>query len=262
MVINSDKMLGTTEKFIEAMPKLYEDTFQPAAKETGKTLSLIPRAINAALVPLQQWIANKEYNLAETEKLLAKKLEHIGEDKIVSPEAYVAVPAIQAISYTMNNAELRNLYANLLARSMNIETKDKIHPSYVEIIKQLSPLDAQIFKIIMERASMPMVNIISEDRNKLYIPLYNNITDITIASIHEVSISVDNLERLKLISIPYDGYYSEESIYNGILNSQNFLLIKQSYKPHKDGYSFGYNKKQIEKTDLGKSFYLTCVVDL
>ena len=49
-------------------------------------------------------------------------------EKIVEPEPYVAVPAIQAISYAMNSDELRNLYANLLAKSMIKDTKDTVHP--------------------------------------------------------------------------------------------------------------------------------------
>ena len=68
----------------------------PASKEGGKTLALIPRAINAALLPLEKWILHREYSLEETKKLLAQKLKDVPEEKIVSPEPYVAVPALQA----------------------------------------------------------------------------------------------------------------------------------------------------------------------
>lgn len=97
---------------------------------------------------MRQWIANKEYSLAETEKLLAQKLDHVRENKIVTPEAYVAVKAIQAISYIMNSEELRNLYADLLAKSMNSDTKDEVHSGILETIKQLSPEDAMLFQHI------------------------------------------------------------------------------------------------------------------
>ena len=119
-----DNFANSLGKAIETVPGLYDDALKPAAQESGKTLSLIPRAINAALAPIRQWIAQKEYNVAETEKLLAKKLEKLDQQKIVTPEPYVAVPAIQAISYSMNSQELRELYANLLAKSMNSDTKD------------------------------------------------------------------------------------------------------------------------------------------
>lgn len=146
MLKGLDKLAECAGKSIETVPDIYDDALKPTTQESGKILALIPRTINAALVPLRQWIANKEYNLAETEKLLAKKLEHVGEDKIVTPDPYVAVPAIQAISYSMNSEELRNLYANLLAKSMNSDTKDMVHPSFVEIIKQLSPIDSLVLK--------------------------------------------------------------------------------------------------------------------
>lgn len=131
---------------INTVPEIYDDGLKPATKEAGQTLALIPRAINAALSGIRQWIANREYKVAETEKLLAIKLEHVGEEKIVPPEPYIAVPALQAISYSMDSEELKNLYANLLAKAMNSDTKDQVHPSFVEIIKQLSPMDAIVLK--------------------------------------------------------------------------------------------------------------------
>ena len=42
------------------IPEAYEDLVKPVAEETGKTLSLIPRTINAALIPLRKWIIEKE----------------------------------------------------------------------------------------------------------------------------------------------------------------------------------------------------------
>lgn len=96
-----DKLAKGIGKAVETVPELYEDGMKPATVEGGEVLALIPRTIKAALAPLRQWIAQREYNVAETEKLLAIKLENIEAEKIVSPEAYVAVPAIQAISYCL-----------------------------------------------------------------------------------------------------------------------------------------------------------------
>lgn len=128
----------------------YADILQPTLKPTGEILSLIPRAINASLEPLHAWIAQKEYNIEETKKLLALKLTHITPDNIVSPESYIAIPALQQISYSMNNESLRDLYANLLAKAMNKETKNAVHPAFVDIIKQLSPDEALLNKYIYE----------------------------------------------------------------------------------------------------------------
>lgn len=154
-----DKLAGAIGDTLKTAPTLYEDALQPTVQEVGKFAARIPRAINAAFSGLDKWILNKEYAIDETKKLLEKKLENVDPEKIVEPEAYVAVPAIQAISYSMNSEELRNLYANLLAKAMNSDTKDFVHPSFVEIIKQMSPIDALVLKEIAYSKYLPLVNL-------------------------------------------------------------------------------------------------------
>ena len=140
-------------KVIKKLPieDIYNDLAKPSVKNTGELISLIPRAIRSALEPLEMWILKKEFNIEETKKLLEIKLSKINPENIVTPEPYVAVPTIQAISYVMNNNELRNMYANLLASSMNKEVKDNVHPAYVEIIKQLTPDECRILKYIYRK---------------------------------------------------------------------------------------------------------------
>ena len=155
-----EKLFEGAGKAMEKVPEIYDDGFKPATQESGKALALIPQTINAALAPLRKWIAEKEYSVAETKKLLEIKLEKINPDSIVSPDAYIAVPTIQAISYCMNSEELRNMYANLLATSMISDKKWATHPSFVEIIKQLSPDEAKILKKISEGAdTYPLIDV-------------------------------------------------------------------------------------------------------
>lgn len=260
-----DKLAEGVGKAIETVPDLYDDALKPVTQESGKTLALIPRAINAALVPLRQWIVEREYKLAETEKLLAIKLEHVGEEKIVTPEAYVAVPAIQAISYSMNSEELRNLYANLLAKAMNSDTKDQVHPAFVEIIKQMSPVDSLVFKTIMERNANPLIDLVYEKRDPKYpipvesVTITTNVSDINIAPMEIICLSIDNLVKHGLISIPSDNQYTDKTLYNLILNSAFYTNQKKEHPDREDGLIFSHKKKMIEKTNLGTSFYNICI---
>lgn len=262
-----DKLAGGVGKVVETIPDLYDDALKPATQESGKTLALIPRAINAALVPLRQWIAEREYKLTETEKLLAKKLEHVAEDKIVTPEAYVAVPAIQAISYSMDSEELRNLYANLLAKSMNSDTKDLVHPSFVEIIKQMSPIDSLVFKTIMERNANPLIDLVYEkiEGENFSIPIASqtistNISDIDVSSIEIICVSLDNLIKQNLIAIPEDRAYTDIHLYDKLLSSEYYITEQQKWPDSPDGFKFSHKKKMINKTNLGFSFYNICVI--
>ena len=60
----------------------------------------------------------------------------------------------------MNSEELRNMYANLLAASMLKDEKENAHPSFVEIIKQLSPDEAKLLKKISESGdAYPLIDV-------------------------------------------------------------------------------------------------------
>lgn len=255
-----DQFAKGVGKAIETIPEIYDDALKPTTKESGKVLSLIPRTINAALVPLRQWIANKEYNLAETEKLLTKKLEHVSEEKIVTPEPYVAVPAIQAISYSMNSKELRNLYANLLAKSMNSDTKDLVHPSFIEIIRQMSPIDAQIFSNIINKPIRPLISIeitSSDGGKRIFV---ENCSWITNISLSKCRASFNNLSRLGLIEIPFDGSYTCKKNYDIVKSNPLFVDIESECKNNlTEGESVFYNEKYIKLNELSNLFNEICI---
>lgn len=242
-------------EMIEKVPQIYEDGLKPTTEEAGKLLALIPKAINASLAPLRKWVAQQEYNVSETEKLLALKLSTIDIEKITTPEPYVAVPAIQAISYSMSNETLRDLYANLLAKSMNIDTKDSVHPGFVEIIKQLSPIDAKVFKFIMSRKENPLVHISIELPNGSGVfPMLKNLTDIAIADYLSVGVAIDSLCRQGLISIPMGRKYSNVAAYDNILSTEYYTKL---IKVHGD--SIHVEKLHISVSEYGKRFYSICV---
>lgn len=258
-------MLDVNEKIVDEtlnlVPDIYKDGAKPVVKETGKTLSLIPQTINAALVPLRKWIAGREYSLKETEALLARKLEKVKSENIVEPEAYIAVPALQAISYSMNNEVLRNMYANLLANSMNVKTKDSVHPSFVDIIKQMSPNDAKIYKEIYTAPIKPVVDLSISINNEsgqnehLY-----NITWISTFDYEIVSICISNLIRMGLIDIDSGVSYVNDQNYNIVRNNPKYKEYEQKYR-NISNIKICEDKHFINVTALGELFYNICVKD-
>lgn len=252
-----ETILDATEMAVNVVPELYGDALKPAVQESGKTISLFPKIINAALVPLRKWIAEREYSLAETEKILEIKLKNVDEEKIVTPEAYVAVPALQAISYSMDSEELRNMYANLLAKAMNCDEKDKVHPVFVEFIKQMSPKDAVIFDDILKSPFMPLIDLsIRLEKGSNYHKY--NISWITRYSYDEVAVTLNNLERMGLIEIPFGESYIEDAIYNPIRSTEVYLDHKKQLEQLHAG-KVEETKKHIKKTALGNSFYEVCL---
>lgn len=246
--------------------KVYDDGLHPAVQEIGKTLALLPQAVNAALAPLQIWIVNKEYNVEETKKLLEQKLSRVGAEHIVTPDAYVAVPAMQAISYSMDSKELRNLYANLLARSMVDTEKDKVHPAFVEIIKQLTPDEARLIKLFVSHGTFPLIDIKRFwDKSGHFVSNLRNFTTIADKICEKTSYSdieryIDNLSRLRIIEIEEDGHIAAKDAYKALESNSlvvNLMKEKLAEDEHREIF-----RKYFVVTAFGHEFVDVCVKDL
>ena len=68
---------------------------------------------------------------------------HVAAEKRRDPSLAVVGPAIEASKFYIEEEDMREMFANLIAASMDDRLTNEVHSSYVEIIKQLSPLDAQ-----------------------------------------------------------------------------------------------------------------------
>lgn len=241
--------------------KTYDDIAHPAAEATGKLISFIPRTIKVWLGKWEKWILNGEYAIAETEKLLEEKLAGIPEEKITEPEPYVAVPAIQQLSYSVDNPDLREMYANLLAASMNVDTKWNVHPSFVDIIRQLTPDEAKLLKYLSKHPQQPMINVHHNlANNGSYIEVvrrFTNISEGVCDNVNGIYAYLDNLERLKLIEISEDVYLRNDKMY---LPLEEHPLIKSVMgKALPTGESMKIRKGKFFVSSFGKEFINICL---
>lgn len=244
----------------------YQDTGKPVLKPTGELLGLIPRTIKAVLLPLEKWVVGREYNLVETEKLLQQKLENIPLEQIVSPEAHIAVPAIQYISYCMDNKELRNMYANLLAKSMSSVMKNDVHPAFVEIIKQLCPDEAKVMKEFYKESPFPTLSVRKENKSHEGVYIISDFSNIGyIASCEypsEIMKYFDNLIRLGLLKKASSlSELTNEKFYEELMNHPFINGIVSTIKLDNEFISIEYKKSYISITDFGESFCSVCLDD-
>ena len=124
---------------VEAVP-IYQDLVQPTAQELGKSLAIVAKTVRVALAPLSAFVWGYEKISGYLDVRIPQLLEDVPPERIITPEANIAVPAIEALRYS----PLREQYANLLARAMDSQTAQEAHPAFVEILKQLTPDEARI----------------------------------------------------------------------------------------------------------------------
>ncbi len=261
-------MTGAAQELVKSS---YNDLVHPTVKAVGEIVALPFQAVSAALTPLKVWIAHKNHSYQEVVSLLAKKLENIPPENIVPPEPYIGVPALQQISYCMDNEELRNMYANLLARAMNKDTKNDVHPSFVEIIKNLSPDEAVLLKYICTYfTDLKFANIPTISLHKMNNPMEYEVIISRFSNFPEkagcqqqpyVKKYFDNLERLKIIDFNVNELVNDV-FYKDLI--ENDFIKESRYKIHKkfDGkFNCDYAKNHYALTDFGISFCKICILD-
>lgn len=245
--------------------EVYSDLCKKSVTTTGDVVNLIPRAIKAALFPLEKYIVEKEYNLKELELKLQDKLKNIKEEEIVTPEANIAVPAIQYYAYSQNKEDIRNMYVNLLSKSMNKLIKNDVYPSYVEIIKQLTPDEAKIIKEIFNSGDTAVISLLAKTKIGKYVFCIKDYSLVGIKANcdnpNNIGIYINNLVRLGIIENTRGRYIANEQLYEELNNSEyiknEILHIKES----KSEYNIPKCKKgSIELTDFGKAFCKICII--
>lgn len=126
------------------LDRAYDDAVHPSAVSIGDTASLIPRTVGVLLGRWKVWVVNGEWNIDLAINQVAEKLEDVPEERLCEPAPNVVAPAIQQLSHSFDSEELRKLYVNLLATSMDRERRNGAHPSFVNLIGQMTPDEAKI----------------------------------------------------------------------------------------------------------------------
>ncbi|WP_317178663.1 DUF4393 domain-containing protein [Pectobacterium sp. HCp5_1] len=247
---------------------VYQDLIQPAAQELGKGLAVIAKSVNVALAPLSVMVWGYEKIQEQFIPKVAEKLKDTKPEDIITPKPNVAVPTIEALRYTANDESLSNLFAGLLASSMDKNKADKAHPAFVEIIKQLTTDEANIISIIKEKNYIPLVDIIvSSDKNKVGDVVYGNVSFFSfgdhLEQSKQFSSYVNNLCRLGLLVISIDYKFFLSPIYSSIEYDE--IIGGASFKKVIDGMNLNENeevnceKKALTITDMGKQFISVCI---
>ena len=253
----------TKEVAIGLAKDVYADAGRPVAKPTGELVGLVPRAIRAALAPVEKWILQREYNMAETKKLLEEKLQNTPPELIQPPEPHIAVPALQYISYCMDNEELRDMYASLLANSMNSAVKNGVHPAFVEIVKQLSPDEAKVLRHIYYHDYYPILGLRThknDGRRLVALPILSNVAEVSgCENIHGDEGIINNLCRLGLVTIPEGECLIDKALYEPLKTNPFILEVKRILEKDPNFTKIDFVERFIKLTVFGNHFCSICI---
>ncbi len=263
------------------------ETITATAKVLPKTRESIDSALSNTLdllgYPAAYANAYAQASLRKTKEKLQQKLSKISPEKIVPPPLFVSVPTLQACCYAADSEELHNMFSSLLATAMNTDTQDNAHPSFIEVIKQLSPLEASILasKQFLHHNKFPMCTLYAALKDEpiddhfwggnfaqspsgqslidniiLYqSPLLKDPMDPEL-----LSRVTENFARLRILSLAHDRYMANKSAYeklHSLLSHTIDELTKNQAFPTE--YKPVIIPSVATLTLFGKSFIESCV---
>jgi hypothetical protein len=256
----------------QAVP-VYQDMLQPAAREIGIGLQTIAKTIHLALAPVAALVWGHETLREFISTRVAEKLKHVPLSNIKTPEAHVVGPALEALRYTGHQEVLRELYANLLATSLDAETCQNAHPAFVEMIKNMSPDEARIMRLFsMGESALPIVQIraYEKDEAESYGIIHRCFSligrEAGCALPNLTPVYLDNLVRLGLLEMHIttgsDGpVLARSEVYEPLEDEACRMLSEPRSLLEEHGGRLEFVRGFVHLTDLGSQFCRACVVE-
>lgn len=241
---------------VTAIP-VYQDGLQPSVQQIGKSLETVTKTVNIVLSPIKALVWGYEQIEQYITKRVSEKLKDIPEENIVTPPAIIAGPAIESLRFCGDDINLRELYANLLASSMDINTQDLILPSYVEILKNLSSDEALLLQIFITNESIPLIDIHGDLKEQIGSRIkYRNFSHINkIVNLKRpdlIPTYLDNICRLGILAMPFGKYLVKENAYEPLESDTLLDLIKQGINDNDEILRF--ERKVVMRTTFGTLF--------
>lgn len=192
--------------------KVSERALGPAADAFGNTIEPLGEEAGAVAVRagrlLLSAVGGAVYGLEAVGNWLrdaiGRRLKDVPPEKVVEPSPRIAVPAVQALVYSMGDDLIREMFANLLASDMNADSKSSAHPAFVDLIKEMRSEDARVFLKLMESPEY-RYEVHLRGGNQLHFGDIEFSFEMENMDRHNIAYSLDNLQRLGLVELRSHG---------------------------------------------------------
>lgn len=243
------------------LKEVYGDLAKPGVEQAGKALGTVIGLGNTILWPVA--LANEKARIALVNNLdkYRKRLESTPMQEVneVAPE--VGVPIGEKITY-VTNEELSDMYVELLAKASIGSTASLAHPSFVNVINNLSPDEAVLLKVLQATPTLPFVETrlqqIGTRSWKVLDPIYSALSKVSGVSFpNNVAAYVSNFEGLGLLQTRTDICVAGEGIYESLEEeSKARCSNKEDY--HEIESQIKFRKGKIQATPFGMLFLQAC----
>ncbi len=195
--------------------------------------------------------------LEDFKSSLEDKVAAIPQAQLCEPSLSIVGPALDASKYYFEEPELREMFANLIASSMDSQKAISVHPSFSEIIRQMSPLDAQNLTYFTSRLPVAEYRRVTEGKEGFHLFLSHVfLANPNEKDLNKQSVSLASLARLGLIDISYEQFFTDKSFYGGFEQTALYRDITASLP---ENMKLNIQEGVASPTPLGTQFIRVCL---
>lgn len=206
----------------------------PDMREAGASLArttrTIAQTIEVCLKPLTAvhyaYVKGRAYFEEKFQPRLEERTKDIPASSVQDPPPAVAAQVLQNLAFAHDEPSLEDMYLELLATSMDGRlAKDSAHPAFVEVVRQLTALEATLLRdvflkvdrlsVVELRKNFNAVNSAefgSHERMARYVFNLRS-TDSPQAEIDGLGAMVDNWIRLGLATVSFETKFISPNAY-------------------------------------------------
>lgn len=234
-----------------------------AAEKYARRVAIKQGILLRLYQPLAKWAgASREYFESDFVSDMSEKIADIPEEHLTSPAPSVAVPAMQGLAYSLEEPDLKEMYLNLLANATDDRVSEQAHPSFAEIIKQLSAREARLLAEVFSQTALPVIQLRLKAPEGAGSSIVNNhviqLTNLDTGEPTEeqsVPVWIDNWVRLGLVEVDYSYALVAEGRYDWI--EQRPELVRISSVDERGREAVELKKGLLRRTDFGSRFFAT-----
>lgn len=255
-------VLGESKETKAMLAELAKDSpaMKAAAEKYAHRLAIRQGILLKLYAPLAKWAgASEEYFNERFASDMAEKVADIPDENLTEPSPSVAVPTVQGLSYSLEEPDLKEMYLNLLATATDNRRSDQAHPSFAEIIKQLSPEEAHLLKGTLAPRVLAIVQLRRKAETGTGGTLWaNHVMGLVDSESNEVSeeaslaVWVDNWVRLGLIEVDYDSSLVADGAYDWVDDRPELQRLIETDDRGRDAVEI--RKGLLRSTDFGLRF--------
>ena len=227
--MSDEKNSGNTFN-INAVPSCIDEpvkaVLNPGANQIGTLFGdLLAMATSKIHFSAEKMRLQQAHDLETFKKSLSDKLNAKPKECLVEPRMQVVGPAVENAKYCMDEPKIREMFQNLLANAADERYQSKVHPSFSEIIAQMSPLDAENLSLFRKKEVYPIARYkFNLSGGGEYVSFTHcflvNSKMKTADELELQAASLSSLERQGLIEIIYGQLLLDKTVYEPFENTE------------------------------------------